>query len=230
MIRRAFILSAAMLTFGACATTQSDRAARLIGVQQAMSPEQAIEQLRAGNARFAQGTPSNVSMTSDDFAAQATGQNPYAIVLACADSRVPLDRIFDANMGDIFGLRVAGNVTTEQLMGSAQYAVAALGTPLFVVLGHSGCGAIHGALEYEHTEPGTYPQELEALLGNIHGSLQEQNAHKGTWEQAVLANVRHQMQLAQEDVLIREAVAAGQMRVIGGVFDIGTGRVEWLEE
>src|SRR3954447_14577755 len=113
----------------------------------AVTAGEALERLQAGNARFVAGAAKLWSVPKEVLADLAKGQQPYATILSCSDSRVPPELIFDAGFGDLFIIRVAGNVYSSEVAGSLQYAGRHLQTPLFVVLGHTKCGAVHAALE-----------------------------------------------------------------------------------
>src|SRR6478736_7388616 len=121
-----------------------------------LTAEQALARLKAGNERFVDGTARFPTVQKEVLADLAKGQSPYATILGCSDSRVPPELIFDAGFGELFIIRVAGNVISAEIMGTLQYAGVHLQTPLFVVLGHEGCGAVTAALgandEHQHPE------------------------------------------------------------------------------
>lgn len=200
--------------------------------QAAMTPSQVFEDLRAGNARFVAG-----NLTNYDFGAQmkttATGQFPKAVVLSCLDSRVPPEIVFDQGIGDIFVGRVAGNFENVDMLGSMEFATAAAGSKLIVVLGHSACGAVKGAAD------GVELGNLTAMLANFDSALAAartttsgpyDSSNTAYVDAAVEANVRQTM----ADVLSRSAVLKGQVdagdvMVVGGVYDLATGRVNWID-
>src|SRR5215470_13458287 len=128
--------------------------------------KQALARLVAGNQRFLSGKARFPAIRKDVLKKLAKGQRPYATILGCSDSRVPVELLFDAGFGELFVIRVAGNVISPEVMGSMQYAGTILRTPLFVVLGHEGCGAVQAALsaKLEGTRQGRH---IEALLANI---------------------------------------------------------------
>src|SRR4030095_11286996 len=115
-------------------------------VQPALTADEALSRLREGNERFVRGEARFPTVQKEILAALARGQQPYATVLGCSDSRVPPELVFDAGFGELFIVRVAGNVVSPEVMGTLQYAGVHLRTPLFVVLGHEGCGAVQAAL------------------------------------------------------------------------------------
>src|SRR4051812_12393673 len=114
------------------------------------SADEALARLRAGNERFLRGEARSAGPVHETLADLARGQRPFATILGCSDSRVPPEWVFDAGLGELFVIRVAGNVLSPEVAGSLQYAGAHLGTPLFVVLGHEGCGAVAAALATKH--------------------------------------------------------------------------------
>src|SRR3954465_4043241 len=128
--------------------------------------EQALARLRAGNERFVRGKARFPTMKKDVLAALAKGQQPYVTIVGCSDSRVPPELLFDAGFGELFIVRVAGNVISPEVMGTLQYAAVHLHPPLFVVLGHEGCGAVQAAIASKF-EGATHKKRIETLLENI---------------------------------------------------------------
>ncbi|QDU84675.1 Carbonic anhydrase 2 [Planctomycetes bacterium Pla163] len=200
--------------------------------QAAMTPRQVFDDLRSGNERFVDG-----NLTNYDFGAQveatAKGQFPKAVVLSCLDSRVPPEIIFDQGIGDIFVGRVAGNFENVDMLGSMEFATAAAGSKLIVVLGHSACGAVKGAAD------GVELGNLTAMLDNFDPALAAaKRTTPGPYDSsntayvsaAVEANVRQTMAdvLARSSV-IKDQVDAGKVMVVGGVYDLATGRVTWID-
>src|SRR3954453_20163229 len=124
-------------------------------LQSTITADEALLRLKAGNERFTGGTAKFLTMQKEILADLAKGQHPYATILGCSDSRVPPELVFDAGFGELFIVRVAGNVISAEIMGTLQYAGVHLRTPLFVVLGHEGCGAVQAALAAndEHQPP-----------------------------------------------------------------------------
>jgi carbonic anhydrase len=154
----------------------------------------------------------------------AKGQRPYATILGCSDSRVPVELLFDAGFGDLFVIRVAGNVISPEVMGSMQYAGTILRTPLFVVLGHEGCGAVQAALaaKLKGTRQGRH---IEALLANIAPGI----AGSVTLPTAVEANVRWSMHQVLETPEGQAGAARGVM-LVGAIYELETGRVRFLPD
>ncbi|QDU67088.1 carbonic anhydrase family protein [Engelhardtia mirabilis] len=202
-------------------------------VQARMAPMDALADLKAGNARFMAG-----HLTPRDYLSQADttaeGQYPKAVVLSCLDSRVPPEVIFDQGIGDIFVGRIAGNFENVDMLGSLEFATAAAGTPLIVILGHSSCGAIKGAAD------GVELGNLTAMLDNLDPALaaargrtsgDQSSKNPALIAAAVEANVAQTMaDILERSDVIAGLVASGDVAIVGGVYDLGSGRVDWLEQ
>jgi carbonic anhydrase len=188
---------------------------------------EALARLVAGNERFVSGKARFPAIRRDILKKLAKGQRPYATILGCSDSRVPVELLFDAGFGELFVIRVAGNVISPEVMGSMQYAGTVLRTPLFVVLGHEGCGAVQAALaaKLNGTRQGRH---IEALLANILPGLRDIGASSpDPLASAVEANVRwsvHQVLETPEG----KAGAARGVKLVGAIYELETGRVRFL--
>lgn len=195
----------------------------------ASSPDDALAALVDGNARFLRGELPRV-LSSDERAALTRGQTPFAALLGCADSRAPAEVLFDQRPGDLFNVRLAGNVASPEAIGSLEFAVAALGVPLVVVMGHEGCGAVAAARRAPETLAG-WPMALRALVARIEPAMVGlPDGSDDPDRDAVVANVRHQMrQLEGDSAVLAEAVAAGRLRIAGAYYAIGTGRIAFLD-
>src|SRR5512140_1499658 len=137
-----------------------------------ISADEALQRLVDGNERFRKGEARLLALPREKLADLALGQQPYATILGCSDSRVPPEWIFDAGLGDLFVVRVAGNVLSPEIAGSLQYAGAHLQTPLFVVLGHEGCGAVQAALDAKHKNV-QHRSRIQLLVDSIMPALPE---------------------------------------------------------
>jgi carbonic anhydrase len=200
--------------------------ARAQPVSAAKTPDEALKMLVAGNARYASNEPQQRDFSAGR-AARALGQAPFAAILGCADSRVAPELAFDQNPGDLFVVRVAGNFMTPDGLGSLEYGAAVLGTKMIMVLGHSSCGAVNatiGALQKGNTLPGHIAGLVRAMKPGIEATLKKPG---GDLEQrAVVANVRYNVEkLKTSKPILAGMVAKGQLGVVGGVYDISTGRV-----
>lgn len=189
-----------------------------------------LRKLKQGNARFVRGEARFPTVCKETLASLAKQQKPYATILGCSDSRVPPELIFDANFGELFIVRVAGNVTSPEVMGSLQYAGAHLQTPLFLVLGHEGCGAVKAALQHKLDGVALHSR-IQLLINNILPGLPHFNASgspEEELERAIESNVRWSMRQIRETPEWRNAAKLGG-KLQGAVFEIGTGRVRFLE-
>jgi carbonic anhydrase len=196
-----------------------------------MTPAGALAELRAGNARFVSGHMRHRDLPAQVKAA-ASGQYPYAVVLSCIDSRQPIEIVLDQGIGDIFSARVAGNVLDDEILGSMEFACKVAGAKLIVVIGHSNCGAIKGAVD-------------DVQLGNLTGLLshikpaiesipddgQPRNSKNRDFVGKVAeANVRLVMQQIRErSPILREMLDKGQIGLVGGMYDLSTGKVEFYD-
>ncbi|HET7815186.1 MAG TPA: carbonic anhydrase [Candidatus Baltobacteraceae bacterium] len=180
-----------------------------------------LDQLIEGNTRFAQGS------AAIERAELALGQAPFAVVLGCSDSRVPVETVFDRGPGEIFVVRVAGNVVTSETLASIQYAVEVLNTSLVLVLGHSGCGAVGAALDRLRSSA-SFPGEIDALVDLIVPAA-EGHVDDATSDEAVAENVRRATVALGGDALLAKAVQDRRIAIRGAVYDLHSGRVQMLE-
>jgi carbonic anhydrase len=195
-----------------------------------ISADEALERLIAGNTRFAQGVARFPTIRKEILAQLASGQEPFATILGCSDSRVPPELIFDAGIGALFVVRVAGNVLAPVVRGSIQYAGVHLLTPLFVVLGHEDCGAVRAALDAKR-HGARERSHIQILVDDIIPGLPEVDPDAPPATQlsrAVEANVRWSMRQILETPEARARLAEGRFKLVGGVFDIASGRVTLL--
>ena len=187
------------------------------------TPRDALAALVAGNARFAAGQSTNTNRTLARLQELGTKQAPFAAVLGCSDSRVPLELLFDQGFGDIFVARVAGNVASSEMIGSLEYSTAVLGSKLVMVLGHSACGAVKATMSGE-----AVPGQIGSLYPYIHQAVVE--AHAGGLDAVVQENVRNQVQvLRNASPVLSERIRSGLVDVVGAMFDFRTGRVTVLD-
>ena len=194
-----------------------------------IAAEQGLQKLIAGNQRFVRGQAKFPTVCKETLADLAREQKPFATILGCSDSRVPPELIFDANFGELFIVRVAGNVISPEVMGSLQYAGAHLLTPLFFVLGHAGCGAVKAALEYKLNGV-QLRSRIQILVNNILPGLPEFDAQSSQGERlasAIEANVRWSMHQLLETPEGQNGLKMG-VKLVGAVYDITTGQVRFL--
>lgn len=194
--------------------------------QNAIAPDEAMARLLAGNARYVQG----VAKRQDFIAERETllnGQNPFAAVLGCADSRIAPEYAFDTGRGDLFTVRVAGNFMTPDGLASLEYAVAVLGTPLVFALGHDGCGAVAAGMSAVQ-DNASFPGQIQRLAEAVKPAVEAVvNASGDLLENAIAQNVRDTVaSLKKDSPLLAEALAAGRLKVVGGVYKMRTGEVQ----
>ncbi|NCF51066.1 carbonic anhydrase [Gammaproteobacteria bacterium] len=201
-----------------------------------VSAQEALDRLRAGNQRFAAGIGAGRSIGAAP-AELADGQEPFAIVLGCSDSRVPAEIVFDQGLGDLFVIRVAGNIVAPSQIGSVEFAVTSFATQLVVVLGHSNCGAVLTTVEQLQAPTDTRSRNLRSIVNLIRPSV-EQCIRSGTHEhqdalveRAVRANIHASVRhLRRDSEILQEFISENRLRIIGAEYSLDTGRVEFLDD
>jgi carbonic anhydrase len=194
------------------------------------SADEALARLAAGNERFVRGEARFPTVQKEVLAELAKGQHPYATIIGCSDSRVPPELIFDAGFGELFIVRIAGNIISPEIMGTLQYAAVHLQTPLFVVLGHEGCGAVQAAVAVK-LDGARERSRIAQLLDRMIPGLPEPDpgaTPDARIAAAVEANVRWSMRQLLETPEGRARLAEGVLKLVGAVYELGTGRVRWL--
>jgi carbonic anhydrase len=187
-----------------------------------IAPAIAYKTLMEGNQRFVRGAVNGPHRSVERRTALAQGQGPIATILSCADSRVPAELLFDQGLGDLFNVRVAGNIVTPEVLGSLEYAVELLETPLLMVLGHERCGAITAAVNAQPVPGhiGDFLDELQAAVS------QTKNLPGDPIDNAVTANIQIQInQILKQSTLISQRQTNGQVTIVGGRYDLDTGLV-----
>jgi carbonic anhydrase len=184
-----------------------------------MTPNDALRELIAGNARFAANQLRSIEHDLELLKNHtADKQEPFAAVLACADSRVPVELIFDQTIGQIFVTRVAGNIVTPEIIASLEYAVAVLGVKAVAVLGHSNCGAVRAAMNAD-----TVPGQISSLYPPLRRAVEQS---EGDFVKAISINAGVQAELLRtSSTVIRDADKAGRIKVVSLVYDLASGRV-----
>lgn len=187
--------------------------------QSSLSPDAALHALLAGNERMAANQPTSIEHDLTILREHtADKQEPFAGVLACADSRVPVELIFDQTIGRLFVTRVAGNTVTPEVMASLEYGVAVLGIKALLVLGHRGCGAVKAAMNANAA-----PGQISALYQHLQPGVAKSG---GNFDRAIEANARIQADLLRtSSPVIRDAINAGTLRVEAALYDLATGKV-----
>lgn len=203
--------------------------------QEALTPDQILQSLKEGNRRFVEGklTPRNYNK---QVAATANEQHPKAIILSCLDSRVPVEIVFDEGIGDVFVGRVAGNIENEDMLGSFEFGTKLAGAKLILVLGHSNCGAVKGAVDYEAVEK-LGMNNLNTLLEGINPAVEavlnpdekRNSKNLSLVERAVEKNVLLTIQrILEKSETLHKMEKDGDIKIVGGVYDLATGEVHWL--
>jgi len=202
------------------------------GTTPGLTGDEALRRLLDGNERFLQGESRFTGLRREMLDELAAGQQPFATILGCSDSRVPPELIFDAVLGELFVIRVAGNVLSPEVAGSLQYAGSHLRTPVFVVLGHEGCGAVQAAIASHH-EGVQHRSRIQMLVDSIVPAIESVEAHLPPAEllsRAVQANVRWTVAQIAGSPEGRARIAAGEMKLVGAIYDLASGRVRLLDE
>lgn len=194
-----------------------------------LSATEALTLLQEGNARFESGRAEHPRQSTERLASVAGGQQPFTVVLGCADSRVPPEIVFDRGLGDLFILRVAGNIPTDEILASMEYAVEHFATPLLLVLGHSRCGAVSATIDaLASGDPA--PGHIGSLVDAIAPAVTAARAKSGDLlRNAILANVANGVESVRaSQPILAGAVDAGLLSVAGAYYDLDSGRVEFL--
>ena len=196
--------------------------------QNVLSPDAALEGLKRGNARYVEG----VSLRHDfrhEREALAKGQNPFAAILSCADSRIAPEYAFDSGRGDLFVCRVAGNFANEETVASLEYAVAVLGVPLILVLGHDSCGAVDAAIK-SLKDNTTLPGHMPSLVTGIAPAVKAVSQQSGdTLGNAIRQNVIDNVaKLASATPILSAAVEHKKLKVVGGIYRLKDGKVDMV--
>jgi carbonic anhydrase len=231
--RRFLMIFSVVAAIAAPALGEEPRASRVLSQQEqeALTPDDVSRLLREGNQRFVSGT-----ITSRDHSAQiraaADGQFPKAIVLSCVDSRVPVEDVFDLGIGDIFVARVAGNFENTDILGSMEFATKISGAKLILILGHEDCGAIKAAID------GAELGNITEMLQNIRPAIASLSGYEGeqTSSNAEFVHLvaEKNIRLTMDDIRGRSAIlkameAEGKIQIIGALYDMNTGTVEFLD-
>ncbi|HNR06455.1 MAG TPA: carbonic anhydrase [Saprospiraceae bacterium] len=196
-----------------------------------MTPPQALEILKEGNLRFL----NNIRINRDLLKLvdeHTESQAPFAAILGCSDSRVPVEIVFDQGLGDLFVVRLAGNIASINAIGSLEFSCKLLGSKIIVVLGHTSCGAVKAACDK------TYLGNLETLVKSIEPAVHDESvAHlkrdsndKDFLKKVTILNIRHQINtIYHESEILREMVEKGQIILVGALYDVNSGEVQFLD-
>jgi carbonic anhydrase len=225
--RRSFLASGLVAASGVLTTLPA--AAALPQAQaQPPTPDQALRRLQAGNARFVRGKTTAPRATNARRAKLVEGQTPFAVVLGCADSRLPPELVFDQSLGDLFTVRVAGNTAAAPVVvGSVEYAASILGSALIVVLGHDDCGAVKAAIDVV-TKGKSFPGQLAGFVEPIIPAVQAvQSAGSDQLLQAAVSqNIRQAVAALTALPLVADPIAAGELKVVSAEYRLSSGKVD----
>lgn len=194
------------------------------------TPDQALENLKSGNARFAEGKRTYPHQDAARIQEVVKGQHPYATIISCSDSRVPVEFLFDAGVGDLFIIRVAGNVCDTDEIGSIEYGTGHLGTPVLVVLGHTACGAVTAVVKKAEVG-GSIPKLVDNIIPAVEKAKKEHPNLKddALIAEAITANVWQGIEdLFRRSEEVRHLAKEGKLKVVGATYHLDTGKVEWL--
>lgn len=201
-----------------------------------ISAQEALERLQQGNRRFVSDVRSRDNSTSQMRRDLASGQEPFAIILGCSDSRVPAEIVFDQGLGDLFVIRVAGNIVAPSQVGSVEFAAERYGTRLVVVLGHSQCGAILATLEELQQPTENQSRNLRSIVDRIRPSVEAllmtelRHEPDALVRHAVRANVRASVnQLRHGSEILEQLIHRDRLRVVGAEYSLETGIVEFFD-
>ncbi|BAY09845.1 carbonic anhydrase [Calothrix sp. NIES-2098] len=188
---------------------------------QSLTPDAALQKLIEGNQRFVQHQPQYPDQSAARLLEVAQAQHPFATILSCADSRVPAEIVFDQGIGDIFDVRIAGNIATPEALGSIEYAVTLLDSPLLMVLGHERCGAVTAAVKKEELlgDISTFVKAIKPAVDKV------KDLPGDAVDNAVVANVQYQIERLKRSRLLTERLESGKLKIVGGRYDLDTGKV-----
>jgi len=219
--RRQFLHTAAAAAMVGIAARSGirPRSTRSVRVKAAPTPDEVLQELLAGNRRFAANQLTSIEHDLNILREHTVAQQePFAGVLACADSRIPVELVFDQSIGHVFVTRVAGNIVTPEIVASLEYAVAVLGIRALVVLGHTNCGAVKAAMTAD-----SVPGQISSLYPHLRPAVDQSG---GNVDRAIEINARLQAELLRtSSTVIRQAATAGTLKVAAGVYDLASGKV-----
>lgn len=188
-----------------------------------------LARLEAGNDRFISGRTIHPRVDGTHrIEVVENGQHPFAIIVSCADSRIPVERVFDQGVGDLFVMRMVGNVISDEACGSIEYGVDVLNAKLLVVMGHTSCGAVHAAIGGRR-----YTPAIDTLLARIEPAVQRAKRHglrdSDLADRAIRENIWQSIaDLMNRSAIVRDRVLRGELEVVGALYDLRSGDVEWL--
>ena len=198
-----------------------------------LSPNEALNRLIDGNKRFTEDKSIHPNRCDETKNALLKEQKPFAAVLSCSDSRVPIEIIFDAGLGDIFVVRTAGHVLSKEVLGSLEYAIKSIGVKLIVIMGHANCGAVSTAIEtYNNKNYDELSENLQSIMNHIYPAIENVKStclEEDFLEAAINSNIEYQVEdLLKKDKYIAEKASKNEIAVVGAKYSLATGKVEIL--
>jgi carbonic anhydrase len=189
-----------------------------------INPETALDKLMAGNNRFVEEKRIKGNQSQVRLVEVAQGQNPFAAILGCADSRVPPEIIFDQGLGDLFVCRIAGNISSSQEIGSLEFGTLVLGAKVIMVLGHQNCGAVKAAMD-----GGELPGQIGSVVKKIDiGTVTDKSDDTASVKAATKANVLHQVKILKQSPVVAELIDQNKLKVVGAYYNLDSGEVTLL--
>jgi carbonic anhydrase len=197
-----------------------------------LTSKEALERLVAGNQRFVAGVSTRPDQSAERRRALSDGQRPFAVVLACADSRVAPELLFDQGLGDLWVVRSGGQVVDHAVRGSLQYGVSELETPLLVVLGHSRCAVVKAAVEAVEKKPKPAGNDIDVLVNAIKPSVEEAEELGATEKNILSVSIDMNVERIVEELKTTPVLSAAnklrKVKIVGATYDLATGEVDWL--
>jgi len=228
MNRRDFLMGSVALALASASTAPPASAA-----PQGIGPSASLDRLKEGNKRFVKNLTTGQLDLKATRADLAGGQAPFASILGCADSRTPPEMIFDCGLGDLFVVRVAGNLADDEnhaVMGSLEFGSLVLGSQLIVVLGHSACGAVNAAIS-KLAGGEKAPGAIGTLVTGIKPAVeraQKEGGEGDLLDRAIATNVRMEVERLKRNEILKNLLGQGRLQIVGGVYELASGQVKWL--
>lgn len=229
--RRSFLhlvgLGSAGAVLAACGASAAVSAPAILAAEAPVKgPDEALKRLMEGNERYASNRSTDLNESVARRLEEVKGQQPFAMIFSCVDSRVPPELVFDRGLGDLFVIRTAGHVTDDAVLGSLEFGAAELKIPLLVVMGHAKCGAVKATIEAleQHAHA---PAQIDALVAGITPAVEQVREQGGdVLQSAVIANVGLTVQKLRVAPLLSDAIAAGKLKIVGAWYNLESGKVE----
>jgi len=192
--------------------------------QDDLTPQLALKLLTDGNDRFIKNLKTQRNL-KEEAIKTSTGQYPFAVILSCIDSRVPVELVFDQGIGDVFSTRIAGNIVNEDVLGSLEYSCKVAGSKLLVVMGHTKCGAVTAACK--HVELGNITALLSKIKPVVNSVIGDKEVDENAIEAVAVENVKLSIErIRKESPILAELEQQGEIKIVGSIYDVATGKVD----